>query len=230
MMRKNKVIILDNGHGQETPGKRSPDGLFREYQWTRMFAQRLKYELEEWDYDVRIIVPEDTDIGLTARANRANKIVDQYGAGNCIFISIHCNAAASDGKWHNATGWSAWTTEGRTNSDKLAELLCEECEIEGIKLRTDKSDGDKDWEKNFTVIYKTKCPAVLTENMFQDSKADVEFLNSEEGIRKLLKLHVAGIRRYFEDVKGTHDGWISNNPDWDNYWIERYREPKCVMK
>ena len=33
-MSKVKVLI-DNGHGEETPGKRSPDGKFREYIWTR---------------------------------------------------------------------------------------------------------------------------------------------------------------------------------------------------
>ena len=26
-------ILIDNGHGIETPGKRSPDGSFREYAW-----------------------------------------------------------------------------------------------------------------------------------------------------------------------------------------------------
>lgn len=218
-MRKNKVIILDNGHGQETPGKRSPDGLFREYRWTRMFVKRLKEKLETCGYTVFDIVPEDDDIGLTARANRANKICDQYGAGNCVFISVHCNAAASDGKWHNATGWSAWTTKGKTNSDLLAELLCEECEVEGIKLRKDTSDGDKDWEKNFTVIYKTKCPAVLTENMFMDTKTDVEFLNSEDGIERLLRIHLFGIRRWFEDRTGTHDHWLSQQI-----------QPKCDFK
>lgn len=216
---KNRVVILDNGHGQETPGKRSPDGLFREYKWTREFVKRLKPLLEDYGYTVFEIVPELTDIGLTARANRANKICDEYGAGNCVFISVHCNAAGNDGKWHNATGWSAWTTEGKTNSDRLAELLCEECEVEGVKLRKDMSDSDKDWEKNFTVIFKTKCPAVLTENMFQDTKSEVEYLNSEEGKEQLLRIHVNGIRRWFEDRNGTHDSWLS-----------KVSQPKCILK
>ena len=64
MNKLNKIIILDNGHGQETPGKRSPDGLFREYSWTRNFVQRLKYELEYFGYKTIILVPEDEDISL----------------------------------------------------------------------------------------------------------------------------------------------------------------------
>ncbi|MBQ0142118.1 MAG: N-acetylmuramoyl-L-alanine amidase, partial [Prevotellaceae bacterium] len=34
------TILIDNGHGSDTPGKRSPDGLFREYSYTREIARR----------------------------------------------------------------------------------------------------------------------------------------------------------------------------------------------
>ena len=199
-MKKNKIVILDNGHGDETPGKRSPDGTFREWRWNRDFVKKLQVRLENEGYTVFVIVPEDNDISLTARANRANKIINEYGAGNCIFISIHVNAAGI-GNWMNATGWSAWTTKGKTNSDKLAECLCNACALEGIKLRTDISDGDKDYEANFTVIYKTNCPAVLTENLFMDNKSDLAILKSEEGIEKLLNIHVNGINAYFDGMK-----------------------------
>lgn len=199
-MRKNKVIILDNGHGSNTPGKCSPDKSLFEWQWNRMFVNKLKPILEQLGYIVYILVPEDNDLGLTARANRANKICDQYGAGNCVLISIHVNAAGM-GNWMNATGWSAWTTKGRTNSDKLAECMCNACLVEGVKLRTDISDGDKDYEANFTIIYKAKCPAVLTENLFMDSKSDLELLKSDAYIQKLLNIHVNGINAYFDNKK-----------------------------
>lgn len=208
MEKKSKVVILDNGHGIETPGKRSPDGNFREYKWTREFVKILKIGLEEYGYDVFNIVPEDKDLGLTSRANRANKIIEEYGAGNCIFVSVHNNAAGMGDKWYNATGWSVYTTTGVTKSDKLANLLYEEIEALGINTRKDTTDGDYDYEEDFTVIKKTNCPAVLTENMFMDSKKDVEFLTSEEGFISLIKGHINGIRRYFEDPNGTHDEWI----------------------
>jgi N-acetylmuramoyl-L-alanine amidase len=85
--------------------------------------------------------------------------------------------------------------------------------LEGVKLRKDTSDGDRDWEQNFTVIYKTGCPAILTENMFMDSKSDLEFLQSEEGIEKLLQIHYNGVRRWFEDRKGTHDSWVKSQSE-----------------
>jgi N-acetylmuramoyl-L-alanine amidase len=40
---------------------------------------------------------------------------------DCVFISIHINAAGGDGKWHNATGWSGWVAKkSSSNSKKLA--------------------------------------------------------------------------------------------------------------
>lgn len=210
-MRKNNVVILDNGHGIQTLGKRSPNGEFLEYKWCREFVKLLKSELEQYGYSVFPIVTSDNDVSLSTRAEMANDICLQFGLLNCIFISIHNNAAGDGKKWYNATGWEAFTSPGRTRSDKLADLLYEEIELQNIKVRKDKSDGDSDKEEKFTVLTKTLCPAVLTENMFMDSKKDVEFLTSEEGIKKLLNGHVIGIRRYFEDFNGTHDSWIENN-------------------
>lgn len=196
-MKKSKVVILDNGHGNDTPGKRSPDGSFFEWEWTRMFVKKLKAELETLGYLVFVIVPENEDITLSERARRANDIIAQYGASNCVFVSIHNNAAGNCDRWYNATGWEVYTTTGNNNSDKLATCLANACNYLGIKLRADFLDGDPDKERQFTVIYKTNCPAVLTENMFMDSKKDLEFLKSEEGIEKLITLHLMGIHMFF---------------------------------
>ena len=55
--------------------------------------------------------------------------------------------------------------------------------------------NDLDYEENFTVIYKTVCPAILTENLFMDNKTDVEFLMSDEGRNKIAQIHVNAIKR-----------------------------------
>ena len=38
-------VLIDNGHGENTKGKRSPDGKLREYAWTREIADMLVLEL-----------------------------------------------------------------------------------------------------------------------------------------------------------------------------------------
>ena len=69
----------------------------------------------------------------------------------------------------------------------------------GQRIRKDLSDGDPDWEENFYILNKTKCPAVLTENFFQDNKDDVAFLLSPEGKQQIVKVHVEGIIKYLEN-------------------------------
>jgi N-acetylmuramoyl-L-alanine amidase len=191
-----------------------------------MFVKRLKYELEYFGYKVVELVPEENDISLSERCKRVNELCMMH---DCILVSIH-NNAASNGKWSNATGFEIWTSPGNTRSDKLAELLYEEAIEENIKVRTDKSDGDYDKEANFTILKKTVCPAILTENMFMDSKADVEFLTSEYGINKLLKIHVGGLRRYLESPEGSRNVWVMDNIGWDEYWSQKSSINKCNYK
>lgn len=119
---------------------------------------------------------------MVLRVQRINKQCAKLKSNGvkAILLSIHVNAA-SNGVWRNATGWSAYTTRGVTNSDKLAECLYDAATnvLKDRKIRTDKSDGDRDYESDFYVIKKSNCPAVLTENFFMDNKDDVEYLLSE---------------------------------------------------
>lgn len=205
------VILIDNGHGNNTPGKRSPYSLkgalpeieFYEYKWNREIANEVKNRLVNLGYDARLIVPEITDISLPERANRVNRICTQVGTSNVILISIHANAAGIGTSWMSARGWCAFTTKGTTKSDKFAECLYEEAEknFKGHQIRTDKSDGDKDWEANFSIIYKSYCPAVLTENFFYDNVDDVKYILSQEGREAVIKTHVDGIIKYINSLK-----------------------------
>lgn len=194
-------ILIDNGHGADTKGKRSPDGRLLEYKYAREIAERIEHELKAKGYDVQRIVPEQNDVPLPERARRVNEVCGRFGTANVIFISIHCNAAGN-GQWLNARGWSAFTSKGQTKADILANHLYASAEnvLAGHKIRKDMSDGDPDWEEGFYVLRKTKCPAVLTENLFQDNKEDVAFLLSEEGKDAIVKLHVDGIVSYLKSV------------------------------
>ena len=68
-------------------------------------------------------------------------------------------------------------------------------------MRADWSDKDPDYEARFYILLHTKCAAVLTENLFQDNKADVEYLMSEEGVRSIVQLHYKGITDYIKHMK-----------------------------
>lgn len=193
-------ILIDNGHGEETPGKRSPDGLFREYRYVREIAREIVKGLNERGYDAELLVPETEDIVLSERTRRANEWCGKLGADKVILVSVHCNAAGDKGEWMKARGWSAYTSKGTTKADELATMMYEaaEANFTNQKIRKDFTDGDPDWEESFYILRKTKCPAVLTENFFQDNKEDVSYLLSLEGRTQIVKTHIDGIIKYID--------------------------------
>lgn len=198
------TIILGTAHQKSILGKGSPDGKFKEYKYSREIVNAVSSILKNMGYQVFIDIEND-DLGvsqsreLTLRCKVVNELVKQYK--DCIYVSIHVNAAASDGKWHDATGWEIYTSQGRTKSDKLATCLYEAAKqnLKDKKLRTDFSDGDADKEAGLYVLKNTNCPAVLTENFFQDNKKDVDYLLSDEGFHSIVRLHVEGILKYIKD-------------------------------
>ncbi len=192
-------ILIDNGHGENTPGKRSPDGVLREYAYAREIANKIVNELSARGYDAERIVREEIDVPLSERARRVNEACAKYGVSNVILVSVHCNAAGN-GNWMNARGWEAWTSVGNTKADKLATCLYDAAGRAGLKLRKDETDGDPDKEGHLYILKHTVCPAVLTENLFQDNREDVEYLLSETGKQTIVDLHVNGIVEYINSV------------------------------
>lgn len=208
-------ILIDNGHGLNTPGKRSPDGTLIEAAYTRDIARRIVADLIDRGYDAELLVPENEDISLSERVKRVNAIcisspscptrsgISPTPTGhltpNVILISIHINAAGNGTQWTNATGWSVYTYKGQTASDHLADCLCQAAikNFPGRRIRTDYSDGDPDWEENFYILRHSLCPAVLTENFFMDG-LDFEFLQSKACKQAIVDTHVEGIIEYLE--------------------------------
>ena len=193
-------VLIDAGHGENTPGKRSPDGRLLEYAYAREIADMIVTGLRRIGVDAERIVKESIDIPLSERCKRVNNVCKELGVSNVILISVHCNAAGS-GEWMTARGWEAWTTRGKTKSDALAECLYSAAEkyLYGMKIRKDLSDGDSDKESDFYILKNTKCTAVLTENLFQDNKDDVEFLLSSEGKQTITRIHLDGIINYINN-------------------------------
>ena len=192
------LILIDNGHGHNTPGKRSPDGKFLEYAYNREIATRIVADLTDRGYNAQLLVPEPEDIPLSERVRRINAHCNTLGKSNVILISIHVNAAGNDSQWLNATGWSCYTSKGQTTSDLIAECFYEAAKknFPGKRIRTDYSDNDHDWEENFYILRHSLCPAVLTENFFMDNHSDLEYLQSRVGKQAVVDTHVEAITEY----------------------------------
>lgn len=200
---KNLVVIIDNGHGKNTPGKCAPDKSLFEWEWTREIAAMLCTRL----YGINtiqtvILVPEEQDVSLKERVRRVNTIVhDAKIAGKeVLLISIHINAAGCGGNWKTASGWSVWVSNNASDKSKqFAQIAYSEAlslHLKGNRV----VPKEQYWSSNFYILKNTLCPAVLTENMFMDNKDDVQFLNSEKGKQTIVQLHYNAILKYIEKI------------------------------
>ncbi len=199
-------ILIDPGHGVDTQGKRSPKGEFgvlREYAFNRAIAKPLVERLKKMGYDAQLVVTEDNDISLGERCRRTNRWCDKLGSKNCIFISIHSNASSNCETWQKPNGWCEFVyTKASSASKRLAQCLYEEAEKKGLKGNRS-VPPERYWTANFYVLKHTNCPAVLTENLFYDNKADYEVLCSEKGREEIIDLHIKGIVRFIEEIENN---------------------------
>ena len=197
---KDLVVILDAGHGSDTPGKCSPDKSLYEWQFNReivaMLCERL-YGIEH--VQTVILVPEENDVPLKERVRRVNTIVHDAKIENkdVLLISIHINAAGH-GTWNKASGWSIWVSNNASEKSKqFAQIAYEQAKL--LDLCGNRVVPKENyWTSNFYILKNTPCPAVLTENMFQDNHDDVAFLKSDEGKEKIVHLHGNAIKKYLE--------------------------------
>lgn len=187
------VVILDNGHGKETKGKRSPvwpDGSqLLEWEFNRDIVCRLSEMLVRSGIPYEVLVPEMSDVPLSERCRRANEIYERE-AGNCILISIHGNAGGG-------SGIEVYTSRGETRADAIAFELYNQLDEEfggEWPMRADWADGDPDKEEDFYILSRTKCPAVLVELFFMDNEKDCRFILSGEGRQRCASAIYKAIR------------------------------------
>lgn len=187
-------VLIDNGHGIDTVGKKSPDSRLFEWKYTRDIAKMLEEALKAEGIESERITKDSIDIPLSERTHKANRIARQGD----VLISIHNNAAGADGKWHSACGFSAHVSlNASAKSKALAKCLWDAAIALGLKgNRSVPACGYI--AQNLAICRDTKCPAVLTENLFQDNAADVDFLTSDAGKKAIVQLHVDGIKKFIK--------------------------------
>lgn len=207
--------LLDSGHGGMIDGvyQTSPKNWKRAYFLNGILLDPRKYSLEQLEkmcdtkyyegvgnrdivrrimdlckaHNIKYIdiVNSEKDIPLKSRVATANSIYKTDK--KCIYVSVHSNAFDKQGP----NGYSIFTSKGTTASDRIATIFYHKFEalFPNITMRKDLSDGDVDWEANFTVLTDTKMPAVLSENLFYTNYDDVLILLSEEGRQKIAQAH-----------------------------------------
>lgn len=193
-MNKDILILIDAGHGEGNVNA-SPDGAVREYAYAREIAAAVVDGLTARGVNAKLLNTEFRDVLLTRRVTRANAACKNYGPENVLLVSIHLNAAGRGG-WHSATGWQVCVGRTASRSSKLAAShLAAAAESAGLKVRR-QLPGQDWWAQQLYLLEASRCPAVLTENLFQDNREDCAFLLSDKGRKAIADLHISGIVNY----------------------------------
>lgn len=193
----NFLWLLDAGHGgmrngvyTTAPSKMHvfPDGLtIHEGVVNRHICNWLIMLLNSEGIEYVKIHDEVEDTPLQVRVQAADNIYRQDS--RCIYLSIHSNAGRGQ-------GFEIFTSLGRTKSDKIADIFAKTYKkmFPEFKFRSDLVDGDDVKDRDFYVLRKTDCPALLVENLFFDNRKEAEFLLSASGQKRIAQCLFEGIK------------------------------------
>lgn len=197
-------IVIDAGHGPETPGKRSPDGSLREYQFNSTVARYVADELLHEYEGVEILMThaDDRDVPLGERTDKANA----WGAD--LFVSIHANAYGK-GEWNDVRGIETYVYTTRPSAAvKLAEVV--QRNLVRATERTNR--GVK--TANFHVLRETKMTAILVECGFMTNREECALLKKDEYRRKCSSAIVSAIVEVYGLKEKKQAGSVDEVSEW----------------
>ena len=193
-------IVIDPGHAGRNvdPGAVNPSSGLQEADVAFAVSQLLALALVQACNEVKLTRTEweqaETD-DLEYRTSLAN----DWGAD--VFVSIHCNSAASP----DAQGYEVWTSPGDTGGDDLATCIYAQIAMEFPDRagRADYSDGDPDKESRFYVLAHTESPACLVELAFISSDEEAALLADEKWQGRYARAIARGIQDYVDRRGGA---------------------------
>jgi N-acetylmuramoyl-L-alanine amidase len=177
-------IMLDAGHGYNTSGKRSPDGM-KEYEFNRVVAEYAKQFFETYQNVTISFAHSDlTDVPLQQRTDKANNLkVDLY-------ISIHANAYGSG--WNDAGGIETYVYPQRTQQQYN---LAQKIQTQLISQTGLRNRGVK--AANFHVLRETYMSAILIEGGFMTNPAEIKLLRSDSYRRNVADAIVKAVAGFY---------------------------------
>ncbi len=172
-------IYIDAGHGGTDPGA-SGNGL-REKDLTLKISKKIADILTEYEVDVKLSRTTDKALSLKQRTDDANK----WGAD--YLLSVHINAGGG-------TGYEDFIYNGNVSNNTVKYRDTIHAEI--VKqLGNVRNRGKK--KANFHMVRQSKMPAMLSENLFIDTKADADLLKKDSYLDKIALGHANGLIKAF---------------------------------
>ena len=180
-------IFIDPGHGGDDPGAVG-NGL-REKDLTLDISKRIRKYLNDnyTGHSIKMSRTNDKTVGLSERVRMANN----WGAD--FFLSVHINAGGG-------TGYEDFIYNKSSDTSQTAKIR-NAIHNEIVKqLGNIRNRGKK--KANFAVLRETDMHAMLTENLFIDTKTDADKLKSNTFLDKVAEGHAEGIAKALGLKKG----------------------------
>ncbi|MBQ7864286.1 MAG: N-acetylmuramoyl-L-alanine amidase [Lachnospiraceae bacterium] len=190
------VVVIDAGHGGKDPGKVGVNGAL-EKEINLQIALRLKNLLEQNDVAVVLTREEDKDLASEQAVSRKNEDLRARAAliadtKPVVMISIHQNSYPEE----EVDGAQVFYYTGSDSGKMLGSIIQN-------SLKSEIDDGNRrvaKANKEYYLLKKAVCPAVIIECGFLSNPAEAALLVTEEYQEKLAFAIHLGIMEYINTV------------------------------
>jgi len=186
--KQNVTWLLSAGHGGIDPQGNyvtAPSKMYKYDDFTiyegvfnRQLRDLIWDHLVDNDHKRAQINTGYKDMSLGAKIKSVNNY--QKIHGDCVLLELHGNAG-------KGTGFEVYTSIGETKSDPIADIWIDFM----AKEFTWANRGEKD--RDFAMVKKTSCAAILTECGFMDRREDAEKMMDPEFRKRLANTFYAFI-------------------------------------
>ncbi len=190
----NYMWCLDNQHGKDTRGKRSPMFEFNgeatqffEYEFDRDIVSRVELLLKQNGIATYRVTPETNDISLKQRAARVNNL-ESYLPKRLLIISSNAGPPNAKSEWTKANGIETYYYADSYEGRELATIFQNKLiNVTGWNNRGIKPNS------NIYGLKNSKSPALLLELGFFNNEAQVQELMKDSVRQQLAQAIVDAI-------------------------------------
>lgn len=188
---KQKVIVIDPGHGGNQTGARWVEGkrVINEKEITLAIGLKVAEKLAREGASVILTRAEDNAIGLYERTAMANQ------SGAHFFVSLHCD---SNPRPNSVSGTTIYYHKDDADSRALGQAILEEiARVSGLSSRGVRSDSTL-YSSGLAVLRTSQMPAVLIEVGYLNHATDRTRLLDPKFQDRVAEAIVRGLKNYVE--------------------------------
>jgi len=192
-LAKNKIIVLDPGHGYPDSGTSSADGIC-EKDLNLQIALLTKKILESKGFDVVLTRKNDLSLSKSKTNNKREDLINRKKireqANADIFISIHMNHFSEEKYYGAQVFYNDITEENEYLAKTIQENLIEIADPSNTRVH--KKDN------SIFVLKNTNIPSVLVECGFLSNSEEAMRLSDKNYQTKIAKAIYFGIKQYLK--------------------------------